>query len=124
MVVISYQGHLKAKVNPETNCKCLDFFHDADYWWIYIQNLPPHTPIRDPILSFSHTFSPKSARIGGQCPPQNGSMPTPPREILDPPLQIVTLRLRRILVHSGTLVQKSKALKALLTSCDNGEWAM
>ena len=26
-------------------------------------------PKWDPILSFSHTFSPKSARVGGRCPP-------------------------------------------------------
>ena len=31
-------------------------------------------PLWDPILLFSHTFSPKSARIGGPHPP-NGSMP-------------------------------------------------
>ena len=31
-------------------------------------------PLRDPILSFSHTFSPKSAHVRGPHPP-NGSMP-------------------------------------------------
>ena len=36
-------------------------------------------PLWDPILSFSHTFSPKSAHVGGPRPPL--------REILDPPLQ-------------------------------------
>ena len=35
-------------------------------------------PQQDQFLSFSHTFSPKSVRIGGWRPPQ--------REILDPPL--------------------------------------
>ena len=29
----------------------------------------PH-PLWDPILSFLHTFSPKSAHVGGPCPPQ------------------------------------------------------
>ena len=28
-----------------------------------------HTPLWDPILSFLHTFSPKSAHVGGPCPP-------------------------------------------------------
>ena len=32
--------------------------------------------LADPILSFSHTFLPKSACIGGLCPP-NGSTPPP-----------------------------------------------
>ena len=47
-----------------------------------------HThPLQDPILSFSHTFSPKCAHIG--CPrPLTG--PCPPREILDPPLPLLT----------------------------------
>ena len=31
-----------------------------------------HDPLRDPILSFSHTFSLKSAHVGGQRPPPNG----------------------------------------------------
>ena len=35
---------------------------------------PAHTPLWDPILSFLHTFSPKSAHIRGPCPP-NGCMP-------------------------------------------------
>ena len=29
-----------------------------------------HTPLQDPIFSFSHTFSLKSAHIGGQNPPK------------------------------------------------------
>ena len=41
---------------------------------IYIQNFPTHVPLRDPILLFSHTFSPKGAHVGGPCP-QNGSKP-------------------------------------------------
>ena len=40
---------------------------------------PP--PQQDQFLSFSHTFSLKSVRIGGWRPPQ--------REILDPPLHSV-----------------------------------
>ena len=40
-------------------------------------------PLPDPILSFSHTFSPKSASFGGP-PPQRVHAPL--REILDPPL--------------------------------------
>ena len=35
---------------------------------------PPPPPQQDPFLLFSHTFSPKSVRIGGQHPP-NGSAP-------------------------------------------------
>ena len=42
--------------------------------------------LRDQILSFSHTFLPKSTHIRGPHPP-NGSMP-PLREILDPPLPV------------------------------------
>ena len=42
-------------------------------------------PPMGPILSFLHTFSPKSACIGGPHPP-NGCTPPPLREILDPPL--------------------------------------
>ena len=49
------------------------------------QHMPP---LWDPILSFLHTFSPKSAHIRGPCPP-NGCMP-PLWEILDPPLIIQT----------------------------------
>ena len=45
---------------------------------------PAHTPPWDRILSFSHTFSPKSAHVGGPCPP-NGCTP-PLWEILDLPL--------------------------------------
>ena len=45
---------------------------------------PAHAPLWDPILSFSHTFSPKSAHARGPRPP-NGCMP-PLREILDLPL--------------------------------------
>ena len=33
-----------------------------------------HHPLWDPILSFLHTFSPKSAHVRGPCPP-NGCMP-------------------------------------------------
>ena len=36
--------------------------------------VPGARPLWDPILSFLHTFSPKSAHIGGPCPP-NGCMP-------------------------------------------------
>ena len=41
--------------------------------------VPGAHPLWDPILLFLHTFSLKSARVGGPRPP-------PPREILDPPL--------------------------------------
>ena len=34
---------------------------------------PP--PLWDPILLFSHTFSPKSTHIGGPHPPHNGCTP-------------------------------------------------
>ena len=46
------------------------------HWQIYIQNFPAYArPLRDPILSLSHTFSLKSARVGGPRPPPppNGS---------------------------------------------------
>ena len=32
-------------------------------------------PLWDPILSFSHTFSPKGARVGGPCPPNGCTSP-------------------------------------------------
>ena len=32
-------------------------------------------PLRDPILSFSHTFSPKSTRVRGPCPPKRVHAP-------------------------------------------------
>ena len=38
------------------------------------RGVPAHAPLHDPILSFSHTFLPKSARIRGSHPP-NGSTP-------------------------------------------------
>ena len=47
----------------------------------------PSRSLRDPILSFLHTFSPKNSHVGGRCPPQR--VGTPQREILDPPLQMV-----------------------------------
>ena len=37
-----------------------------------------HAPLQDPILSFLHTFSLKSAHVGGQNPPKMG--PHPPME--------------------------------------------
>ena len=50
-------------------------------------------PLWDPILSFLQTFSPKSAHIGGPCPPNGSTYPpngstSPLREILDPPLHL------------------------------------
>ena len=51
---------------------------------------PPSHP-RDPILSFSYTFSLKSACVRGPCP-RNGSTPPPPPppwEILDLPLESI-----------------------------------
>ena len=33
-------------------------------------------PQQDPILSFSHTFLPKSTHVGGRCPPRLGAPPT------------------------------------------------
>ena len=49
----------------------------------------PPPPERDPILSFLHTFSPKSARIGGRRPPLPWLGAPPQREILDLPLHQV-----------------------------------
>ena len=47
-------------------------------------------PLWDPILSFLHTFSLKSTRVGDPHPPQMGAC-RPLREILDPPLQWVII---------------------------------
>ena len=44
----------------------------------------PPPPLQDPILSFSHTFSLKSAHVGGQNPPK--WVHAPLRKILDPAL--------------------------------------
>ena len=53
----------------------------------YKFNVPTRTPpLQDPILSFSHTFSLKSAHIGGQNPPKMGPRP-PLRKILNSALQ-------------------------------------
>ena len=52
--------------------------HCTKHWRIYIQKFPAHAPppLWDPILSFSHTFSPKSAHVGGPQPcPQMGPHP-------------------------------------------------
>ena len=43
-------------------------------------------PLQDPILSFLHTFSLKSAHVGGQNPPKMSPRP-PLRKILDPALK-------------------------------------
>ena len=51
---------------------------------------PAHASLWDPILSFSHTFSPKSAHIGGACPPL--------WEILDLPL----INICKIIFFSST----------------------
>ena len=46
-------------------------------------------PLWDPILSFSHTFSPKSTCVRGSRPPMGAR---PLREILDPPLSGILKR--------------------------------
>ena len=46
------------------------------HWRIYIQNFPAHAPLRDQILSFSHTFSPTRARVRGPHPQKR--VHTPP----------------------------------------------
>ena len=52
---------------------------------------PPAPPSKhDPIIPFSHTFLPKSARVGGRRPSM-GRRPPPQREILDLQLMYVTL---------------------------------
>ena len=45
------------------------FIHSLNHWRIH--GVPPSPPPaqQDPILSFSYTFSPKSAHVGGQRPP-------------------------------------------------------
>ena len=53
---------------------------------------PTHAPLQDPILSFLHTFSPKSTHVAG---PRHLTGPYFPREILDPPL-ILFQRINQI----------------------------
>ena len=50
--------------------------------------MPAHAPLHDPVLLFLHTFSLKSAHVGGQNPPKMGPRP-PLRKILDPALAYV-----------------------------------
>ena len=46
------------------------------HWRIYIQKFPTHAPLRHPILSFSHTFSPKAPTSEVHPPTGNpGSAP-------------------------------------------------
>ena len=47
--------------------------------------VPGARPLWDQILSFLHTFLPKSTHVEGRHPPPNGSTP-PLWEILHPPL--------------------------------------
>ena len=56
---------------------------------------PVHAPLQDPILSFSHTFSQKSAHVGGQNPPKMGPCPSL-RKILDPALNTHRQRDKQI----------------------------
>ena len=64
----------------------------------------PHTkvfgacPLKDPILSFSHAFSPKIACIGGQCPPTEW-IHAPQWEMLDLPLGGVGVGGRAWIYH-------------------------
>ena len=51
-----------------------------EHWRIWGLPAPPQ---QDQILSFSHSFLPKSAHVGRFAPPPP---PPPQREILDPPL--------------------------------------
>ena len=56
--------------------------------WTCFVRCPPQ---RDPILSFSHTFLPKNARIGGRRPSPTDRRP-PQWEILDPKYRSKTLQ--------------------------------
>ena len=70
-------------------CFTINFYYLRLVWnhW-RIQGAPPAcAPPTDPILSFSHMFSPKSVRVGGRRPPPNRS--APPNKILDPPLHLI-----------------------------------
>ena len=74
-------------------------------WRIYIQKFlarAPPPPQQDQILSYLHMFSPKSACVRGWCPLQRGLAP-PQREVLDPPLPLVTskISLKSILPIEG-----------------------
>ena len=70
---------------------------------------PARTPPKqDPILSFSHPFLPKSAHVGGQCPP---TAPYPPQwEILDPLLIADGHMSHRPFESNATLVNLPKPL--------------
>ena len=84
--------------------------------------VPAHAPLQDPILSFSHTFSLKSAHVGGQTPPPPKWVHAPPplRKILDPALsQVSTLSLlpvspTKILSGKVSSIQALNAYKSLI----------
>ena len=67
------------------------------HWRITTLSLHSYTltqPQRDPILLFWHTFSTKSARIGGWRPQQGNP------EIMDPPIGcFVRVQIRGVLFH-------------------------
>ena len=73
-----------AKENGRKLSETCNALLNIGHWRIWGGACPAHAPPWDPILSFSHTFLPKSAHVGGPCPP-NGCMPLL-WEILDPPL--------------------------------------
>ena len=83
-----YNLHYKCHLNYFVNCG-LGLANDYRYvggpffYKIVVQGIggsrgapPAHPPQQDPILSFLHTFLPKSAHIGGRRPPK-GSAPPP-----------------------------------------------
>ena len=71
-----YASHAETSL---TNFRLLDSFGLFDFsisdsHW-QIQGAPPDPPQWDPILSFPHTFLPKSTSIGGRRPPQTAQCP-------------------------------------------------
>ena len=64
------------------NIECRDCFHLREAWSVRALadlgggGVPgARHPLWDSILSFLHTFSPKSACIGGPCPPNECTPP-------------------------------------------------
>ena len=58
--------------SPKTECITSNICALADLGG---GGVPGARPLWDPILSFSHTFSPKSAHVGGPRPPLTGARP-------------------------------------------------
>ena len=51
----------------------ITWYESTIQWQIHTQKFPAHAPLWDQILLFSHTFSLKSAHVGGPRPPPTGN---------------------------------------------------